>query len=106
MASMGPYKDGEAIEYIAFLKESYKYRLHTLLWSNHERVAAYAASTKYVAILGVSPIISLPPSPQGQYNGASNIPQTQHTASSTRGTQYPQEKNGIICSKVSNNGVH
>ena len=47
MASMGPYLDGEAIEYIAFLKEAYKYRLHSLLWNNQDRVASYAASTRY-----------------------------------------------------------
>ena len=46
MASMGPYKEGEAVEYIAFLKESYKHRLHSVLWNNQERMASYAASTR------------------------------------------------------------
>ena len=46
MASMGPYQEGEAVEHIAFLKEAHKYRLHTLLWNNQERMAAYAASIR------------------------------------------------------------
>lgn len=46
MASMGPYMEGEAVEYIAFLKDAYKYRLHSLLWSNQDRVAAFVASTR------------------------------------------------------------
>ena len=46
MASMGPYIEGEAGEYIAFLKESYKHRIHSLLWSNHEKITAYAASVR------------------------------------------------------------
>ena len=50
MASMGPYMEGEAVEYIAFLKDAYKYRLHSLLWSNQDRVAAFAASTRYVCM--------------------------------------------------------
>ena len=50
MASMGPYMEGEAVEYIAFLKDAYKYRLHSLLWSNQDRVAAFAASTRYVCV--------------------------------------------------------
>ena len=48
MASMGPYCEGEAVEYIAFLKEAHKHRLHTLLWNNQERMAAYAASIRCV----------------------------------------------------------
>ena len=47
MASMGPYMEGEAVEYIGFLKEAYKYRLHSLLWNNQDSVASYAASTRY-----------------------------------------------------------
>lgn len=50
MASMGPYKDGEAVEYIGFLKEAYKYRLHSLLWNNQDAVASYAAATRYTYI--------------------------------------------------------
>ena len=46
MASMGPYQEGEAVEHIAFLKEAHKYRLHTLLWNNQERMAAYTASIR------------------------------------------------------------
>ena len=50
MASMGPYFEGEAVEYIAFLKEAYKYRLHSLLWNNQDRVASYAASTRSAGV--------------------------------------------------------
>lgn len=50
MASMGPYHEGEAVEYIAFLKEAHKHRLHTLLWNNQERMAAYAASIRCVCM--------------------------------------------------------
>ena len=50
MASMGPFAEGDAGEYIAFLKESYKHRLHSLLWNNRERMAAYAASTRCVSV--------------------------------------------------------
>ena len=46
MACMGPYSEGEAVEYIALLKETYKHRLHALLWANQERVASYAASVR------------------------------------------------------------
>ena len=46
MASMGPYMEGEAVEYIGFLKESYKYGLYSLLWNNHENIAAYSVSTR------------------------------------------------------------
>ncbi len=46
MASMGPYLDGEAGEYIGFLKETHKHRLHSLLWTNHEKIASYAASIR------------------------------------------------------------
>ncbi len=46
MASMGPYAEGEAGEYISFLKEAYKHRLHSLMWNNQERMAAFAASTR------------------------------------------------------------
>ena len=46
LSSMGPYMDGHAIEYISFLKESFKHRLHSLLWSHQETMAAYAASTR------------------------------------------------------------
>lgn len=46
MASMGPYIDGEAGEYIAFLKESYKHRIHSLLWNNQEKITAYTASIR------------------------------------------------------------
>ena len=46
MASMGPYMEGEAVEYIGFLKESYKYRLHSLLWNNQEKIATYSVSTR------------------------------------------------------------
>ena len=48
MASMGPYIEGEAGEYIAFLKESYKHRIHSLLWSNQEKITAYTASIRWV----------------------------------------------------------
>ena len=51
MASMGPYSDSEAGEYIAFLKESYKHRLHSLLWSSQERMVAYAASTRWDVVI-------------------------------------------------------
>ena len=47
MASMGPYFEGEAGEYIAFLKESYKHGIHSLLWNNHEKISAFAASIRY-----------------------------------------------------------
>ena len=46
LSSMGPFMDGHAIEYISFLKESFKHRLHSLLWSHQEKMAAYAASTR------------------------------------------------------------
>ncbi len=46
MASTGPYLEGEAVEYIGFLKEAYKYRLHSLLWNNQDAIASYAASTR------------------------------------------------------------
>ena len=55
MASMGPYMEGEAVEYIGFLKEAYKYRLHSLLWNNQDSVASYAASTRYENIGGELP---------------------------------------------------
>ena len=42
--------EGEAVEYIAFLKDAYKYRLHSLLWSNQDKVAAFAASTRYMCV--------------------------------------------------------
>lgn len=45
MASAGPYREGEAVECIPFLKEVYKYRLHSLLWNNQERIRSHAAST-------------------------------------------------------------
>ncbi len=47
MASMGPYIEGEAGEYIAFLKESYKHRIHSLLWNNQEKITAYTASIRW-----------------------------------------------------------
>ena len=46
LSGMGPFKDGEAIEYISFLKESLKHRLHSMLWTHQEKMAAYAASTR------------------------------------------------------------
>lgn len=46
LSAMGPFRDGEAIEYISFLKESHKHRLHSLLWSHQDKMAAYAASTR------------------------------------------------------------
>lgn len=46
LSAMGPWGDGEAIEYISFLKESLKHRLHSLLWTHQEIMAAYAASTR------------------------------------------------------------
>ena len=48
MASAGPYLEGEALEYIGFLKETYKFRLHSLLWNNQDKMASYAASTRLV----------------------------------------------------------
>ena len=48
MASMGPYVMGEAGEYIGFLKEIHKHRLHSLLWTNQEKVSSYAASIRWV----------------------------------------------------------
>ena len=50
MASMGPCLEGEAGEYIAFLKETYKHRLHSLLWNNQERINAFAATTRCVCV--------------------------------------------------------
>ena len=46
LSAMGPFMDGEAIEYISFLKESLKHRLHSMIWTNQEKMAAYAASTR------------------------------------------------------------
>lgn len=46
LSGMGPFTDGDAIEYISFLKESLKHRLHSLLWSHQDKMAAYAASTR------------------------------------------------------------
>jgi neurofibromin 1 len=46
LSAMGPFKDGEAVEYISFLKESLKHRLHSLLWTHQDKMAAYAASTR------------------------------------------------------------
>ena len=49
LSGMGPYFDGDAIEYITFLKESYKHRVHSLLWNSQDKMAVYAASTRYLA---------------------------------------------------------
>ena len=57
MASLGPYMEGEAVEFISFLKDSDKYRLHSLLWSNNERIASYAASTRCPSLPTSSPPI-------------------------------------------------
>lgn len=46
MASMGPYVEGEAGEFISFLKETHKHRLHSLLWNNQEKISLYAASIR------------------------------------------------------------
>ena len=46
MSSAGPFFDGEAVEYIAFVKETYKYRLHSLLWSNQEKIGTFSGSTR------------------------------------------------------------
>ena len=46
MASMGPYLEGEAVEYIGFQKEIHKHKLHMLLWNNQEKVSSYAASIR------------------------------------------------------------
>ena len=48
MASMGPYLEGEAVEYIGFLKETHKHKLHMLLWTNQEKMSSYAASVRWV----------------------------------------------------------
>ena len=50
MASAGPYFEGEAIEYIAFVKETYKHRLHSLLWNNQEKIGAFSSSTRYMCV--------------------------------------------------------
>lgn len=50
MASMGPYMEGEAVEYIGFLKEAHKHRLHSLLWNNQDKVSSYAASIRWVGL--------------------------------------------------------
>ena len=47
LSRMGPYYDGDAVEYITFLKESFKHRLHSLLWNSQDKMAVYAASTRY-----------------------------------------------------------
>ena len=36
---MGPYKAGEAIESISFMKESDKYSLHQILWDNEDHLS-------------------------------------------------------------------
>lgn len=46
MASMGPYVEGEAGEFISFLKEAHKHRLHSLLWNNQVKICSYAASIR------------------------------------------------------------
>ncbi len=46
MASMGPYVEGEAGEFISFVKEVHKHKLHSLLWANHDKVTSYAASIR------------------------------------------------------------
>ena len=50
MASMGPYMEGEAVEYIGFLKETHKHKLHSLLWTNQEKISSYAASIRWVLL--------------------------------------------------------
>jgi hypothetical protein len=51
MASQGPYLEGEAVEYIGFLKETHKHKLHMLLWTNQEKMSSYAASIRSVCVL-------------------------------------------------------
>ena len=48
MSSAGPFLEGEAVEYIAFVKETYKHRLHSLLWSNQEKIGTFSGSTRYM----------------------------------------------------------
>lgn len=57
MASMGPYLEGEAVEYIGFLKETHKHKLHSLLWTNQEKVSSYAASIRWVWSGTIEPFV-------------------------------------------------
>lgn len=59
LSGMGPYYDGDAIEYITFLKESYKHRVHSLLWSSQDKMAVYAASTRCVSCRGFTGSVCL-----------------------------------------------
>ena len=63
MASLGPYMEGEAVEFISFLKDSDKHKLHSLLWSNNDRIASYAASTRWMPIPHLPSLTSHPSPP-------------------------------------------
>ena len=59
MSSAGPFLEGEAVEYIAFVKETYKHRLHSLLWNNQEKIGTFSGSTRYVCMKN-HPLLPIP----------------------------------------------